>query len=262
MINNYRVVLGYLSKISARGPKPKITDRKDIDEIKRLYNQRWTPEALGEKYNVAKKTIRDLLRREGVQMRTQSEAQQKITDPKVIDEIKSLYNQGWTQGALGEKYNASNETIANLLKREGVQMRTQSEAKKKITDPKVIDEIKSLYNQGWTPDALGEKYNVSRETIDKLLKREGVQMRTISEALRKRHGLELDDEKVVDLFFNSGWEIRQIAREFNTRPGNISRILQKYVDKQGIEGISFKGGTRVPEKLIQRIVRDKLQKWH
>jgi len=253
MINNYRVVLGYLSRVSAR----KITDRKDIDEIKRLYQEeRWTTRALGEKYNVDKKTISDLLRREGVQMRTMSEAQQKITDHEAIDEIKRLYNQRWTTRALGEKYNVTADTISDLLEREGVKRRTKSEAQKKITERKDIDEIKRLYDEGWTQDALGEKYNTSRHAIGDLLDREGVKRRTMSEAVRKKHGLEIDDNKVVDLFFNSEWAIIQIARKFKTTSDTIRLILRKYVESQGMEGLSFKRGTRVPAKLIPKIIYD------
>jgi len=200
MTNNYRVVLGYLSRVSAR-PR-------------------------------------------------------RFTDPKVIDEIKRLYGERWTPEALGEKYDASKETIKNLLIREGVQMRTQSGAPQKITDPEVIEEIKRLYDEGLSYEALGKKYDASSQAIDNLLKREGVQTRTMSEAARKRHGLEIDDEKVVDLFFNSEWEIRQIARKFNTTHKTIRRILQKYVESQGVAGIRFKGGTRIPATVIQKIIYD------
>ena len=53
-------------------------------------------------------------------------------------EIIDLYSYGYNQVIIAEWFNVSNHTIRDLLRKEGIRLRTRSEAKRKYTTNKVV----------------------------------------------------------------------------------------------------------------------------
>jgi len=107
---------------------------------------------------------------------------------------------------------------------------------KKITQKKLIDFIKNikqksnlsdrdkniikLYESGLSCEKIGEKLNLNRITVNKILHRNNIKMRKIKEYHIKRH------EKIIALFLD-GKTIEEISEITNLKQETIKNLLLK-----------------------------------
>jgi len=153
----------------------------DVKKVIDLYvNKKMMTRSIVKKIGCSKATIASCLKRNGIKLRSSSEDQLgfKLDVKKVID----LYvNKKMTTRSIAKKIGCSKATIASCLKRNGIKLRSPSETKLgfKLDVKKVID----LYvNKKMSPVSIAKKIGCDRVTIVNYLKRNGIKLRSISEA--------------------------------------------------------------------------------
>lgn len=136
-----------------------------------------------------------------------------------VNKIIELYNDGETTYQIGGKLKVSSNTIANILKRNNIKLRTN------VYSNLPIKEIEELYIKGSTPKSIGELYGTNATTIKNTLKRNGIKLRNSSEA--KKDLPAKNKKKILCLTTGDVFESITVASKFaySTSPGNISKVL-------------------------------------
>lgn len=144
--------------------------------------------ALSNKYRYNYEIIVRVLKRNGVDLSSEAiakrrqEAAEKRSGYKEKD-IVALYQSGKSVLAIEEIYGISSSPICRVLKKHNVPMRISSDYTKGTHKKKNRnideDEILRLYQSGLSKEKIQKKLNISQGPINRVLKREQVQMRTI-----------------------------------------------------------------------------------
>lgn len=123
--------------------------------------------------SVSSTTIRDLLKRQGVKLRSNAEAHRKFTDEQEA-EIVAQYPEKSTH-QLAKLNNVGVTTIISIFERQGVKLRSSSEATRRFTDEQEA-EIAAQYPE---KDArqLAKLYKTTDDTIVRAIKRQGKAVR-------------------------------------------------------------------------------------
>lgn len=131
-----------------------------------------------------------------MQIKFRSRSKRLKAIPNIEEKLIEEYLDGAGVLTLAKKYNSGQEgSIKNVLVNNGIRLRNVKEARNakicaenysrsrtKIKDPKDIEYIIEQYNAGISPTRIGQEYNVSHITINKLLQRNGITLRTRKEA--------------------------------------------------------------------------------
>ncbi|WP_026124255.1 helix-turn-helix domain-containing protein [Nocardiopsis baichengensis] len=83
----------------------------------------------------------------------------------------AAYEAGATVYELGRRFGIARQTVSKILKRHGAQMRRTGLSLDQI------DEAARLYEEGWSLARIGEKMEVSPDTVRLRLLERGVRMR-------------------------------------------------------------------------------------
>ena len=106
--------------------------------------------------------------------------QRRLT-PDDTAHIISGYAAGASMKALAEELHLTRQTVARVLKREGVTLRQIG-----LSDSEIDDAIR-LYQSGLSLARIGEKFGVDHGTVRRQLLRRGVAMRDIHGRERSAH---------------------------------------------------------------------------
>ena len=141
---------------------------KDRKKIIKLYKSGKSAQQVADKMNADKKTILNLLRREGL-IRTAAES--KTLDlPK--DEIVRLYvEDGLSAGRIAKQFRTDAHIILNRLRAWNVEIVKNRKPLQKHID---IDEIAKMYTSGMTAETIAAEMNVSQKTILRRLHSRGL----------------------------------------------------------------------------------------
>ena len=143
---------------------------------------------LGSDYGVDKTTIWNVLKRNGVPRRITVKANMGITRDQEL-EIIQKYGSGVSTPKLGSEYGVDHSAICKILKRNGVSMRSNTEANGGLPLDKELEVVRA-YELGTSGPKLGIEYRVTESTVCEVLKRHRVRRRTFTEAnLLRYHGL-------------------------------------------------------------------------
>ena len=131
------------------------------------------------------------MERRGFKKRTQSEANGGVS-PEQEKEVCRRYKEGESTVELAKSFEVMHSgTISSILKRNGVKLRTNSEAQKLRaqnnrcplrTDKKTEEEVCRRYKRNKLPQELSKDFGLSAVTIRSILKRNGVKIRTCWES--------------------------------------------------------------------------------
>lgn len=142
------------------------------------------------------------------------------------EEIKNLYNSGFTIKNIGDRFNVSAYTIAAILKAMDVKIRRNPMNINRIEKDRLIEE----YRNGSTLVSLAKQLNVDRETIKRFLIKEGVDLRDHSRLVSNK---ELQEELVND--YLNDMRYRDLELKYHADTRTIKKILV-------IHGINIKSG--------------------
>lgn len=113
-------------------------------------------------------TVSAVLQREDILPKWKRGENYKVT-PEQGDEIERLYAEGQSTTKLGERFECNARTIANVLKRRGVQLRRQGAESAFGKDPVRVAKAVELHKEGWSQLRIGQKLGVSQPLIGRVL---------------------------------------------------------------------------------------------
>jgi len=88
-----------------------------------------------------------------------------------LQELVAAYEAGNTMQAVAKQFGITAQTVSNLLKRQGVAIRTRGLSEDDV------DKAVHLYAQGLSLSRVAERVNSTAETVRKQLRKRGVQIR-------------------------------------------------------------------------------------
>lgn len=142
-INNETVINKMLEiiELNKNYPTKKIKNMYEIDRL--------SAREIGEKLNLSKSVVSNILRRNNVVMRNNSEAKKGValgsTLDKHINEIIKLYAVDGLSGTeIGERFNCTKTTIYRLLKNNNIKRKSNNEAQKGRSIPKKYKQVKCI----------------------------------------------------------------------------------------------------------------------
>lgn len=197
------------------------------EHIVHLYQiKRWTATKIGEKHGVSAGIVRAFLRRNGVSFRTSAEAQLWEPEERHRSAVIHLYIvKKWTSERIGKKYDACGSSIVKFLKRNGVTIRPRGGIHPPW-EPSNRAEAIRLYREGKSASALADKYGVSDCTIQKFLKRNGVQLHEKGHF----HRWEPKEPKdVIHLYQDLKWAAHRIGKKYGV---SAQTVIVFYVETE------------------------------
>lgn len=147
--------------------------RKYQDEFIKKYQSGMSIRAISEEYNISKNIVSKYIR-EKIELRPKNPAL------KHKNEIFILYQSGFTIHEISNKLSISYNAVSRILTNE---FRVRTTKMRKYEH--LIDSFIEEYNQGFSAESIGRKYNVSRTTVLKYINEEGLKSRSYCEAGRK-----------------------------------------------------------------------------
>ena len=174
-----------------------------------------------------------------------------------VEEMYNLYASGTSSTILAEKYNCSEGTIVNRIKKYCKQNKIEmpsapvkKKGNKKIASNVTGEEIYNLYLDGYTIGDIAKSKNLTKRTISEelyaYLEREGKNLKIRSG--RKRQ--ELPSEKIY-LEYRSGKTMQEIAEEYQC---SATTIADRVISYCKANNISFpKHNIRVNEETCKKI---------
>ena len=97
---------------------------------------------------------------------------QKILSDDEIKQIIQGYERGLSTYKLAKQFNCHRYTIANALKKNGIEVTNQC-AKKKV----LAEMIMQMYSEWYKPQEIGKALGVSADTVRRILKQNNVYIR-------------------------------------------------------------------------------------
>lgn len=227
-----------------------------IDEIYKKYQSGISAVVLGREYKCSNNTIIRKLR----EYCEENNLELNIISLELdlpVEEMYNLYASGISSTILAEKYNCSEGTVVNRIKKYCKQNKIEMPAvpvkkkgNKKIASNVTGEEIYNLYLDGYTIGDIAKSKNLTKRTISEelyaYLEREGKNLKIRSG--RKRQ--ELPSEKIY-LEYRSGKTMQEIAEEYQC---SATTIADRVISYCKANNISFpKHNIRVNEETCKKI---------
>lgn len=202
-----------------------------------------TLEAAGSIAGVSEKTMRNRLRKAGLQR----PATNLKIDPALTVDWIALYEGGLTCPEIGARYGVSTHTVRAHLKRHGIARRKPGT----ITfGPEIVQEWATLYEAGLSCKMIGAQYDVLDTTVYGSLKRLGMKMRPVNErapvnqvpaAMKEAWAAAyLSGQSTIEIAAASGW---------------VEGTVNKYLREEGVH-LRTSAEARADGKLVRPIPDD------
>lgn len=242
--------------------------RKDIpnDNIKEMYLGEYSVAQIAEYYDCSRRTIERRLKKiftneELIALKKEKQLTGKCNFKLEFlphDEVKQLYLAGYSIKELSEKYHCRDSIISKSLKsslgdnyfkiKESLFPKKKSvKTKKRVPINIDLDELVSLYKQGWSSLKLADKYNCSKKTIlQKLRDRLKDDYESVKqESFNNRQTV--SDEDILKLV-NEGYTSVEIASKLNSTRGIVMERLRKLYSPEQFENYkSFNRSCKMSE---------------
>src|SRR5260370_4667688 len=256
----------------------KILSQAKEEDILVLYQQGIDAVRLASRYEISSTTVYDVLERHGVKRRTNSDIFRKLSQEQE-EEIIAIYQQGLPASTIASRYGIEDQTIYNILERNGVKRRSKSAAA--ITYARneyafdVIDNEEVAY---WLGFIMADG-NISNGRL-----RIGLSTRDV-EHLRKFSRWLAPDMPIYAGINNLGRPVNTFdicSRYLVVSPGNFGIVPRKtyimkhlppipptlmrhflrgYIDADGYFSISAKAGARFGVVAFNREIVEEIQDW-
>lgn len=232
VINNI-LVKHDIYKRGAGSYNHKFTEEQENEVIDLYVNQKMFVTEIAIKFQVEGRTISKILKSHNIKILT-SKDMRKFT-PEQEQEIINLYWRGYNTYQLAEKFDISRTSVKRIFIRNNVETlglkMTEANIKRKIPKSK-YPKIISLYNSGLTQSKIGELYDVTEETIRKILQANNV-------ATRKKYAQKINEKQCAEIvkLYQQDVSTIKLAKQFNVQKSTIQKILEK--NKIDIKGAKY-----------------------
>jgi|GEM_PF-2070369 len=203
---------------------------KKLDQDQELgvvakYLEGFSTTGLATEYAVSAPTIVRILRDHNIQRR-----EARFAVPRKVTEDDSaamvdLYVSGLSMIEIGSKYGISDSTVRRYLIRKGVSLRGLSEARGGLCKEEEKQAIKR-YLSGENSVDIGRSLGKSYQTILAMLRRNGIQTRTVGEAICVKNEIHLDVEDICRRY-QEGETAHDIANSLSTGYAGIYALLRR-----------------------------------
>jgi len=203
-------------------------DESELEKMVEGYNSGMSPGEIGKAFGVSRQVIHHWLKKRGVEIKPRS-PYGVLTTKKDVSQWKRWYlDDGMSVRQIAKKAGVVSSTVVKHLNKAGIQMRTISEGKTKVTDDdrkKIIDD----YELGLNMEDCARNVGFSMDTVKRVLYESGIETKRgrMIKFRRKEQ-----QEKIRDLY-NKGWSLSALERELDTSRDSIKAVLRIY-------GISIK----------------------
>jgi len=177
---------------------------------------------LSKEYGLASTSVRDIVRRNGIKVRSIKEAFGGLTS-EAEAAVCHRYANGENQYDLSAALGVSHSTISRTLAKHGVETRRRGE-QLLLYSPQEEAEICARYNAGESLRQLGRAYDIDSRTVRGILKRNGVESRSISQAKRT---FSAEEESELCQRYCAGESSVRLAAEVGVTPVTIVNILHR-----------------------------------
>lgn len=164
------------------------TDQKET-EISKNYSKGKSLGALAKEYNSSVCAIKGALKRQNTETRNTKEAAEIRSYEETFDQneklkIIKIYNQGLSIYKIAKKYHVNYGTIERVLLQFNIKIRSKKEADKNQRQFSKNQELDMcfLYKGGHTTSSIGKFFNCSKTTINRILVRNKIILRSTAEA--------------------------------------------------------------------------------
>lgn len=181
---------------------------------------------------------------------------------KLRKKIAKEYQEGKSSEQLGLEYNLSPQTIVNTVRRQGFPIRSNGRGSKISIEYRRA--IAKWYQEGKTSQQLGLEYDLSPETIIKIVRSQGVKIRlpgitkgiTIVKGTTER---EKRNALIIEKYQN-GVRVLDLCKEYNLERSHIYRIFDKHGVKVRKSGNPQGNGSfrKVPLEKYSEVVEKSL----
>lgn len=135
-----------------------------------------------------------------------------------IEDIINMYNDGYTQQLIANKYNTAQGTISGIIKRRDSNYKFR---KGKTVPKSEYDNIVNLYNSKLTQVEIANLYNCSISLISYILNQKEIDTR-LGGSLNT-----YEDICEWKEMYNNGMQIKDISKKYGVSNVTISRLLKK-----------------------------------
>lgn len=207
-----------------RTGRPKITDTLSQDEINKIitmYSNGIPTSQIGHHFNLSRDVIRKYLHTWGVPVK-KAPLYKKLLSNEQITSICNLYQQRETIDNLATAYNLNQNTIKTILRDNNVKVSHKKiESNKKVLSLEQQQEVIMAYKQGGNFLDIGEKFGVSKYTIERIIKTNNIPIKK-----NYKRALSSKKEKEVIEAYKKRVAISDIAKDFSVSENTIRRILK------------------------------------
>jgi superfamily II DNA or RNA helicase/transposase-like protein len=209
---------------TSRKGKRKFSDEIEAEIVRLYVEERRSTVQLAKLYGCTNTSIGKILKRNGIKARNLSEAKGGLTKEQQA-EVCERYISGQNTMQLAKLYGCRNPNIGRILKRNGIKMRSRSEAQGGLTKEQEAEVIRLYVEERRNTVQIGELYGVANVTIGDTLKRNGIKMRSLSEA---KTALTKEQELEVCERYIEGENKVQLAKLYGVAHGTIRNILRRH----------------------------------
>jgi len=207
---------------------------RDEAQIIQDYQSGMSTNEVGKRHSCAHHTVRAVLKRNGISIRTLKEAQQLLAghiEPLNEAQIIQDYESGMSSPEVGEKHGCNDKTVCSILKRNGIPRRTKKEAQQLFAghiEPLHEAQIIQDYKSGMTSHEVGKRHGCAHSSVILLLKRNSISPRTKQEAGQLRYGhIEVLNEAQIIQDYLSGMSSIQVGKKHGCNGTTVVRILKR-----------------------------------
>lgn len=211
----------------------KLIDKITPETLNELYwHQKMSSPEIAKIYRYNPSSIRYLLRKYKIRVRTLSEAKRgrfNIHIPK--KELRKLYlDKKVSSPEIAKIYKCSKDTIRQRLKEYGIKTRTFSEANRARYGINISKkELKKSYlEQKMSSPEIAKIYHCSPCTIRDLLRKYKIRVRTKSEAIQLLYNINISKKELKKLYLEKKMSSPEIAEKFNCSPTYVRDKLKEF----------------------------------
>lgn len=190
--------------------------------------------------------------------------QKKLIWPE--DTLKALiydFEAGMNLYRLSHKYKHASATIFKVLEENGIDVSDKKMRERKIEEYKRKrkfnpEDVVRLYNEGYTIKKVGEKLNLSHNTVEKVLNENEIKRRPSSYYKKKKTEEKYDIDNITRQY-NSGMSATSISKALHINRETITKILRR--NNIGIRpngSYARSGFTREQISLVVKLYKDGL----
>lgn len=164
-------------------------------DIVAFYQQGLSVPELSNLYGISDKSIYYIFKKNSIILRRRSGVG-KILSQAQEEDIIALYQQGIDAVQLASRYKISSTTVYDMLERNDIKRRTNSDIFRKLSQAQE-EEIITLYQQGLPASKIASRYSIEDQTVYNILERNDVKRRSTNEAAityaRNEHAFDVID---------------------------------------------------------------------